>query len=207
MRRTWRLLPVMAGLALSGCATLFNPGEIRTLPEDAGRSGSGKLIRAAPILLLNIPGDASVFRNGRPLDMSTVRSNARVAPQRECRESLDVIGRVSRGGADARTDREVQALRAAFARRFPANCDFTDWPYDVSLMLEQGPAHALRFVSRGREATFTVQTTMHARWIWYDAFLGPAWPVGLLVDARTKKWSYFSGSIDVAKAMTANASR
>lgn len=196
-----RAIPLLLTTALGGCATLFNPGGVGKLPRDASAAQNNSQVKAAPLEIYNIPGDAMVYDNDVRFDVTAVRANARIAPRRECLETLDIIRRTA--GSTASGERDRQRLIAAFNQRFPAECDFSHAPWGVKLMLAHGVDHRLRFVDGTREATFNVKTHMHLRWIWFNGFLGPAFPLGLVVDAATGKWSYFSGPLDVSKEMAA----
>jgi hypothetical protein len=75
------------------------------------------------------------------------------------------------------------------------------------IWLDTHTPHTLRVVQGGREGTVTVRSRTHWwPWVWVDFLLGPAAPVGLIVDAVTSKWTYFGGRIDIA-AVLATPSR
>lgn len=62
--------------------------------------------------------------------------------------------------------------------------------FDMRVMIPQDVPVDLRIVDGARSATARVQATFHARWIYFNLLLGPAIPVGLIVDSRTRKWTY-----------------
>ena len=67
---------------------------------------------------------------------------------------------------------------------------FADDAYDFQVLIPQDVPVTLRIQDGARVGTARVQARFHARWIWFNGFLGPAVPIGWLVDARTKKWTY-----------------
>jgi hypothetical protein len=65
-----------------------------------------------------------------------------------------------------------------------------------SIRLSTDRPHTLRVVQGDREASVTVKAKWRWLWVWGNAFLGPAWPVGVGVDALTKTWTYY-GTLDL----------
>lgn len=72
---------------------------------------------------------------------------------------------------------------------------FADNAYDFSVLIPQDQPVTLRIQDGDRVGVARVQATFHARWIWFNGFLGPAVPIGWIVDARTKKWTYVQRNV------------
>lgn len=62
--------------------------------------------------------------------------------------------------------------------------------YEMRVMIPQDVPVELRIVDGARTATTRVQAKLVKRWIYFNLLLGPAIPVGFIVDSRTKKWTY-----------------
>ena len=127
-------------VALSGCATLFNPGGVQTMPNPP----AGWFGRVIELAVYRVPRSAEFFVNGSRIDLANVR-------------------------------RTQSALGDGF---------------DMRVLIPQDVPVDLRIVDGPRSATARVQAKLQARWIYFNLLLGPAIPVGLIVDSRTKKWTY-----------------
>jgi hypothetical protein len=76
--------------------------------------------------------------------------------------------------------------------------------YDAEIWVPQDKPVTLRVVDGARSGTAQIETKFYARWIWFNGFLGPAFPVGLIVDAKTDKWRYVRDNVlDVPQLLTA----
>lgn len=160
MRRWMRqaVLPVLA-LTLSACATMLNPGRVKTLP-DPPPGWSGKVMT---ISLYRMPRTAELYVNGQKVDLSKLR----VGPESYFGEG-----------------------------------------YDANILVPQDGPVTLRVVNGARSGTAQFESKFHARWIWFNGFLGPAFPIGLIVDAKTDKWRYMRADVlDVPQLLTAGSVR
>jgi hypothetical protein len=134
-----------AGLAalmvsLSGCATMFNPGGVETVPNPPA-GWSGKVMK---LDVYRMPRSGEFYVNGSRINLANVR-------------------------------RTQSALGDGF---------------DMVVMIPQDVPVDLRIIDGARTASARVQAKLQARWIYFNLLLGPAIPVGLIVDSRTKKWTY-----------------
>lgn len=140
--RRWMRQAALVALASSvtACATMFNPGGIKTLP-DPPQGWSGRVMGLA---VYRMPRSAEFYVNGSRIDLSKVRH-------------------------------DPSALGDGF---------------DMKVMVPQDVPVDIRIVDGSRSATARVQAKLQARWIYFNLLLGPAIPVGLIVDSKTKKWTY-----------------
>lgn len=81
---------------------------------------------------------------------------------------------------------------------------FADDAYDFKVLVPQDQPVTIRIQDGARVGVLRVQARFHARWIWFNGFLGPAVPIGWIVDARTKKWTYVrDNAISAPQLLTA----
>lgn len=156
LQRITKVALLCLALPLAGCATLFNPAGIKTIPDPPPGS-SGRVQRFA---VSQMPRNAKLWVNDQPVDLS----------------------RVDRG--------------TGF---------FDENTYDFTILIPQDQPVTLRFQDGSQVAEARVQSKFHARWIYFNALLGPVMPIGFYVDSRTKKWTYVRNNEILAKALLDSA--
>jgi hypothetical protein len=162
---------------LSGCATITNQGnrQIKLEPNN----GHSATVLAEPILVTHFTDDARIYEGNQQLVIHLDMRTDSATFFRELQEC-------ERGQA------ELQ--RANPNEHFANPCGLVL----ASIWLDTHTPHMLRIVQGGRQGTVIIRSRTHWwPWVWVDFLLGPAAPVGLLVDALTGKWTYYGGSIDV----------
>jgi len=171
---------------LTACATITNQGNrhLKVEPENP-RSPS---VLGEPIVVTNLTGDTRIYEGGQQLVVHLEAGTDSATFFRELAEC-------ERGQA------ELQ--RANPNEHFANPCGLVL----ASVWLDTHTPHMLRIVQGDRQGTVLIRSRTHWwPWVWANFLLGPAAPVGLLVDALTGKWTYYGGSIDVA-AVVATPSR
>ena len=176
---------------LGGCATIANQGnrQLKLGPDRrVGRTVvPGPTVRAEPIPLAHYTGeDTQIYEGDQQLvvhlEMGTdsVTFFEHLLPCDQMRARFE------------RADKELHV------EQFGLLCGLVI----PQIWLDTRTPHTLRVVHGGREGTVTIRSRTHWwPWVWVDFLLGPAAPVGLVVDAVTAKWTYFGGSIDVAAVL------
>jgi hypothetical protein len=170
---------------LSGCATITNQGNRQMKLEPDRRVGQtvvkGHTVRAEPILVTHLTDDTQIYDGAERLVVhldlygDSATYSDRLQP---CDQVRAFVGK---------SDLQIVRWGELCGLAVP------------SVWLDTHTLHVLRVVQGGREGTVTIQSRTHWwPWVWVDFLLGPAAPVGLLVDALTGKWTYYGGKIDVA---------
>jgi len=170
---------------LSGCATIANQGNKQLKLEPNNRHSPTMLGEA--VLVTHLTDDTQIYEGDQRLviHLDVLLDSAGTQHLLPCDEA-----------------RLIGARKNLQVARFGEQCDFVV----PSVWLNTHTPHTLRIVQGGREGTVVVQARMHWVWVWTNFLLGPAAPVGLIVDAVTSKWSYYGGSVDVAAVVGASSS-
>ena len=189
---------VLLCVAASGCATITNAGHFRNVTPDGRVPERGEpTIRVGQVELKHMRQSVMIYEGNRQIPIrDQADAQHRALHLRLCREIESTL--IDLGRSDTQSNEQRRAVES-FARAFPNGCteDFILFPM---IELDRNTTHTLRLVENGREATVTVSTSLHPKWLYWNFWLLAAYPIGLATDAATHNWSYF-WPIDVAQVL------
>jgi hypothetical protein len=192
------MLLVVACAGLGGCATITNAGHLQTTaPDGSAPQPGGPTVRAAQLELKHMPIGLQVFEAGREVPIREADGAFAARLVANCYETERIIARA--GGvlpSDPVARRAIEAHRIVW----PDGCEHQRVFFYPVVLLDRAVPHTLRLVGDGREATVTVHTSLHPKWLYWNFWLLAAYPVGLAVDGLSHNWSYF-WPLDVGQAL------
>lgn len=170
----FRLMVVLVGAAaLSGCATLVNPGKTHSVETGNGNSR----VRVARLRLENTGPVLDVYNGNTRLEIRDAATHDERVFLCQRFESMatDPPGMVTVS---------VGCMNSILM------------PY---VDLPKSGTHTLRLVRNGQETTVTVKASTHWQWFWLNGVCLPLVWACWGLDIASGSWSYY-GSLDVVQA-------